>query len=154
MFLQYTCSPSTRYTILLDLRWGSKLIESSSFNPFKHPHDPRFHVYCYWITSAGYYVITFLSFLFLRLTYFYLFIVAVEGYCCNLSHSVTHGRTPLDEGSARCKDLYLKTYNIHNRQSFTYAAGFETTIPASETSQTYTLDRAATGTGHYGPLFL
>jgi len=36
------------------------------------------------------------------------------------SHSVTHaiiGRTPLDEWSARRRDLYLTTYNTHNRET-------------------------------------
>jgi len=56
---------------------------------------------------------------------------------------MTHGRTPLDEESARCKDLYLTTHNIHNRETFTSSAGFKTTIPANETSQTYALDRTA-----------
>ena len=33
------------------------------------------------------------------------------------THLDTHtlGRTPLDEGSARRKDLYLKAHNIHKR---------------------------------------
>jgi hypothetical protein len=29
----------------------------------------------------------------------------------------TVGRTPLDEWSARCRDLYLTTHNTHNRQT-------------------------------------
>ena len=57
------------------------------------------------------------------------------------------GRTPLDEGSDHRRDLYLTTYNVHNRQTSTPPVGFEPIIPASERPQTYTLDRAATGTG-------
>jgi len=56
----------------------------------------------------------------------------------------TVGRTPLDEWSARRRDLYLKT---HNRQTFIPPVGFEPTISAGERPQTYALDRAATGTG-------
>ena len=59
----------------------------------------------------------------------------------------TVGRTPLDEWSDRRRDLYLTTHNTHNRQIFMPPAGFEPTISAGERSQTYALDRAATGTG-------
>jgi hypothetical protein len=40
------------------------------------------------------------------------------GFEIILRHT-TLGRTPLDEGSARRIDLYLTTYNTHNRQTFT-----------------------------------
>ena len=73
--------------------------------------------------------------------------VVAEGYCCTLSLSVTHthtiGRNPLDEGSARCRDLYLTTHNTHNRQTSIPPTGFEPAIPASERPQTRSLDRAA-----------
>ena len=59
----------------------------------------------------------------------------------------TLGRTPLDEWSARRRDLYLTTHNTHNRQISMPPVGFETTISAGERPQTYSLDRAATGTG-------
>ena len=59
----------------------------------------------------------------------------------------TVGRTPLDEWSARRRDLYLKTHNIHNRQTSMHPVGLEPTISARERPQTYALDRAATGTG-------
>jgi len=59
----------------------------------------------------------------------------------------TVGRTPLDELSARRRDLYLTTHNTHNRQISVHPAGFEPTISADERPQTYVLDRAATGTG-------
>ena len=52
----------------------------------------------------------------------------------------TVGRTPLDEWSARRRDLYLTT---HNTQTNIHApVGFETTISAGERPQTYALDRA------------
>jgi len=59
----------------------------------------------------------------------------------------TVGRTPLDEWSARRRDLYLTTHNTHNRQISMPPVGFEQTISAGERPQTYALDRAATGTG-------
>jgi hypothetical protein len=43
----------------------------------------------------------------------------------------TVGRSPLDEGSARRRDLYLTTHNTHNRQGSMPLAAFELTIPTS-----------------------
>ena len=37
----------------------------------------------------------------------------------------TLGRTPLDEGSARGRDLCLTTHNTHKRQTSMPPAGFE-----------------------------
>jgi len=59
----------------------------------------------------------------------------------------TVGRTPLDEWSARRRDLYLTTYNTHNRHTSVSPVGFEPTISVGQRSQTYYLDRAANGTG-------
>jgi len=59
-----------------------------------------------------------------------------------LGFTITLGRTPLDEWSARRRDLYLTTNNTHKRQTSMPPAGFEPTIPASERPQTHTLDRA------------
>ena len=59
----------------------------------------------------------------------------------------TFGRTPLDEWSARRRDLYLTTHNNHNKQTSMPPVGFEPTISAGERLQTHALDRAATGTG-------
>ena len=60
----------------------------------------------------------------------------------------TVGRTPLEEWSARRRDLYLTTHNIHNRHTSMSPMGFEPTISVAERSQTYSWDRAATGTGY------
>jgi hypothetical protein len=68
------------------------------------------------------------------------------GFQITLRHS-TLGRTPLDEWSARRRDLYLTTHNTHNRQTSMPLAGFETTIPASARPKASTSDRAATGIG-------
>jgi len=56
----------------------------------------------------------------------------------------TVGRTPLDEWSARRRDLYLTTHNTHNKQTSMPPVGFEPTISAGERPQTYALDRAVT----------
>ena len=55
------------------------------------------------------------------------------------------GRAPLDEWSARRRDLYLTTHNTRNRQTSMPPVGFEPTISAGEQPQNYVLDRAATG---------
>jgi hypothetical protein len=57
----------------------------------------------------------------------------------------TVDRTPLEEWSARRKDLYLRS---HKTQTPMPPVRFETTISAGEWPQTYTLDRATTGTNH------
>ena len=60
----------------------------------------------------------------------------------------TVSRAPLDELSARRRDLYLTTHNTHNRQTSMPLVGFEPTVSAGERPQTsHTLDRAATATG-------
>ena len=61
----------------------------------------------------------------------------------HMQRRTTIGRTPLDEWSARRKDLYLTTHNTHNRQTSMPPVGFEATISAGERPQTYALDRQA-----------
>ena len=60
---------------------------------------------------------------------------------------ITVGRTPLDEWSARRRDLHLTTHSTHNRQTSMPPVGFEPTISAGERPHTYALDHTATGTG-------
>jgi hypothetical protein len=48
----------------------------------------------------------------------------------------TVGRTPLDEWSARRRDLYLTTHNTQNRRSSMLPVGFEPAISAGELPQT------------------
>jgi hypothetical protein len=64
-----------------------------------------------------------------------------------LSATYTLGKTPLGEGSARRRDLYLTTHSIHKRQTTMHLAGIEVTIPASERLHTYALDRTAARIG-------
>jgi hypothetical protein len=49
-----------------------------------------------------------------------------------LFRHTTLGRTPLDEGPARRRDLYLTSHNTHKRQTSMSSAGFEPTILVSE----------------------
>ena len=65
----------------------------------------------------------------------------------NDKYTHTLSGTPLDEGSARRKDLYLTTRNNHKRQTFMPPEGIEPAIPASERPHTHALDLAATGIG-------
>jgi hypothetical protein len=60
----------------------------------------------------------------------------------------TVGRTPLDEGPTRRRDLYLTTHNTHNRQTSMPPAEFEPTILVSERPKTHALDGTATGIGY------
>jgi hypothetical protein len=70
-----------------------------------------------------------------------------RGFMVTQIRHTTVGRTPLDEWSARRRDLYLTTHNTHKRQTSMPPAGLEPTIPASERPQTLGVDRAATGIG-------
>jgi len=67
-----------------------------------------------------------------------------------LDHNHTHttlGRTPLDEWSARQRDLSLTTHSTHKKQTSMLSASFEPTISAGEWPQRDASDRVATGTG-------
>ena len=66
----------------------------------------------------------------------------------HIQRRTTVCRTPLDDWSARRRDLYLTTHNTQNRRTSMAPTGFEPTIWAGERPQTYALDRAATGTGY------
>jgi hypothetical protein len=59
----------------------------------------------------------------------------------------TVGRNPLNEWSARRRDLYLTAQNTRKRQTSVSPVGFEPAISTDELPQTYALDRAATGIG-------
>jgi hypothetical protein len=69
-----------------------------------------------------------------------------RGLTITLRHT-TLGRAPLDEWSARRRDLYLTTHNTHKRQTSVPPAVFEPTVPASERPQTHVLERTATRIG-------
>jgi len=54
-----------------------------------------------------------------------------------LNDIYTIGRTPLEEGFALRRGLYLTTHNTHKRETSTISAGFEPTIAASVRQQTH-----------------
>ena len=61
--------------------------------------------------------------------------------------TITLGRSPLQEWSARRRHLYLTSHNTHNSQTSMPTAGFEPAIPASERPQTHASDRASSRIG-------
>jgi hypothetical protein len=63
------------------------------------------------------------------------------------SDTPTLGRIPLNQWSARHRDLYLATHNTHKRQTFLSTARFDPAIPLSQRRHNHALDRAATGIG-------
>ena len=67
-----------------------------------------------------------------------------QGSTIALRHT-TLGRTPLDERSARRRDLYLTTHGTHKRQTSMPSAAFEHAISATERLQAQGLSRTATG---------
>ena len=67
-----------------------------------------------------------------------------RGYMITLRHT-TLDRTPLDQLSARRRNLYLNSHNTDKRRTFMPPAEFEPAIPTSERPQTHTLERAASG---------
>src|SRR5215471_10385130 len=67
--------------------------------------------------------------------YIYIYIYMEHPFLMFLDHTQrrsTVGRTPLDERSARRRDLYLTTHDTHNRQISMPPVGFEPTISAGE----------------------
>jgi len=77
-------------------------------------------------------------------------VVCKVAFCIPSLRRTTLGRTPLDEWSARRRDVYLTTHNTSNRQTSMPPAGFEPAVSASKRPQTHALVRVATGTGLSG----
>ena len=73
-------------------------------------------------------------------------------YLDHTQRRTTFGRTPLNEWSARRRDLYLTKHNTHSRQTSMPPVGIEPTNSVGERPKTYTLDRAAIGMGKNGSL--
>ena len=69
------------------------------------------------------------------------------GFTITLIGLTTVGRTPLDNSSARRRDLCLTTHNNHNRQTSIPQVRCKPTIPASEPPQVRALDHANTEAG-------
>jgi hypothetical protein len=75
-----------------------------------------------------------------------------RGFTITLRHT-TLGTTPLDERSARRRDLYLTTHNTHKRQTSMPQLIFEPTTSTSERPQTVALDHAATAISHLTTMY-
>ena len=67
---------------------------------------------------------------------------------------ITVGRTPLNEGSVRRRDLYLTTHNTHKRQISRSTAEFEPPIPTTARPQSFSLERSGPGIRLMNPLCL
>jgi hypothetical protein len=82
--------------------------------------------------------------------FFYLFICGLflQLITLNDTHIHTLGRTPLDAGSARRRDLYQTTYDTHKKQRAMRPAGLEPAIPANERWQTHVLEGVAIVIGY------
>jgi hypothetical protein len=68
------------------------------------------------------------------------------GFAITLIGHTTVGRTPLDEWSARYRDLYLTTQHSPER-NICVPDGIRTRNPSTRASAHHTLDGAATGIG-------
>ena len=81
--------------------------------------------------------------------------ISLSSFLRFLDHTqrrIKFGRIPLDEWSARRRDLYLTTHTTFTTDKHPCPpVRFEPTISAGERPQTYALDRAATGTGVLAP---
>ena len=76
-----------------------------------------------------------------------------RGFTITLRNT-TIGRTPLDEWSARCRDLYLTTHNAQKTRTSVPPAEFEPVIPASEQPQTHAFNRWENGVGRLQLLYI
>ena len=93
-----------------------------------------------------------LYFLLSQSSFIYLLIFGVECNCCTWSQLHTLGRTPLDEWSARRRDIWQHTTLTRDRHPCP-RGGFEPAIPTSERPQTHASD-APTGIGHFKLAYL
>ena len=88
-----------------------------------------YHRSCLVLISSKRDLVTFIFCLTLRLLMSYIYIERL--FLMFLDHTQrrsTVGRTPLDEWSARRRDLYLTTHDTHNRQISVPPVGFEPKI--------------------------
>jgi hypothetical protein len=73
--------------------------------------------------------------------------VSIMRFVDHTQRRATVGRIPLEERSARRRDLYLTTHTTLTKDKCpSTRLGFELTISTGEVPQTYALDGAATGT--------
>jgi hypothetical protein len=94
-------------------------------------------VYTMWWPVTQY-VFTFLFVCFWRDSPQWIMDSSFTRFLHHIQRRTTIGKTPLDEWSARRRDLYL-TNNTQNRKTSMPPVGFESTISAGERPHTYTL---------------
>ena len=87
---------------------------------------------------------------FVVLTFVYLLTVGVEiNVVLDETQGHTHGRTSLDERSARRRDLYVTMHNTHKRWTPMTLAGFKPAILGSERSQTHAQTARSPGSASF-----
>ena len=129
---------------------GTKILEASDAKMKKTIYFVSCALYLMWVTGSLYSLL--FSFFYWRFVCFWCNSpqwTRVSSFTRFLDHtqwSTTVGRTPLDEWSARRRDLYLTTHSTHNKQTSMPLVGFEPTISAGKRLQTYALDCTATAT--------
>ena len=83
-------------------------------------------------TTLNFLLLSRRSYRWLPSSYLTLNLLALTTVGARTQRRTTVGRTPLDEWSARLRDLYLTTHDTHNRQIAMPPVGFESTISAGE----------------------
>jgi len=103
-----------------------------------NPLNPELNPICYFLALLGAHHFLNVSRIRVKLLTFRLlmsYIYMEHPFLMFLDHTQrrsTVGRTPLDEWSARHRDLYLTTHDTHNRQISIPPVGFEPKISAGE----------------------
>jgi hypothetical protein len=101
-------------------------VSVSNFPPHDVPH--RLAVLCFSLCGAS--------------TPFWVMDLSSRNFAITHIGHPTLCRTPLDERSARSRDLYLTAGNTQKRQTSMPREGFETKIPGSDRLQNHALDSA------------
>jgi hypothetical protein len=127
---------SVSFKIITELcysRYTIQLMYYSHFNPL----NPELNPICYLLALLAHHNLHISRIrdksLTLRLLMSYIYMECI--FLMFLDHTrrrTTVGRTPLDERSARHRDLYLTTHDTHNRQISMLPVGVEPTISVSE----------------------
>ena len=120
--------------------WFSYELLKSHFNPLNAELNPI----CYLLALLAHHFLHVsrirVKSLTLRLLMSYIYIYMEHLFLMFLDHTQRRsivGRTPLDEWSARRRNLYLTTHDTHNRQISMPPVGFEPTISADERGHGY-----------------
>ena len=120
------------FTRFLNISTCKKFYSEVLFNPL----NPELNPICYLLALLDHHFLHVsrirVKSLTLRLLMSYIYIYMERLFWMFLDHTrrTTFGRTPLDEWSARRRDLYLTTHDTHNRQISMRPVGFEPKISA------------------------